>query len=108
MGPVQWLLDHVPLYAAWFRFTMWWRYGDGLLPQLRKDPEWPHPQRSLNQRNDRHRVEMLAHIRSELGERSDLIAKCTPCYPPFGKRILLDNGWYQAIRKPKAELVTVM
>jgi len=106
MGPAQWLLDHVPLYAAWFRFTMWWRYGDGLLPQLRKDPHWPHPERSLNKRNDRHRIEMLAHIRKELGDRTDLIAKCTPSYPPFGKRILLDNGWYQAIKKPQAELVT--
>lgn len=106
IGPAQWLLDHVPLYAAWFRFTMWWRYGDGLLPLLRKDPEWPHAGRSLNRRNDRHRVEMTEHIRNELCERVDLIEKCTPSYPPFGKRILLDNGWYRAIKQPHAELVT--
>ena len=106
MGPAQWLLDHVPLYAAWFRFTMWWRYGDGLLPLLRKDPSWPHPARSLNERNDRHRVEMLAHIRSELAARPELIAACTPSYPPFGKRILLDNGWYRALVKPQTELIT--
>ena len=106
IGPAQWLLDQVPLYAAWFRFTMWWRYGDGLLPILRKDPEWPHPQRSLNKRNDRHREEMTAHIRTALGDRKDLIAKCVPDYPPFGKRILLDSGWYEAIKKPQVELVT--
>lgn len=106
IGPVQWLLDHVPLYAAWFRFTMWWRYGDGLLPLLRKDPAWPHPARSLNRRNDRHRVEMTEHIRRELGDRTDLIEKSIPAYPPFGKRILLDNGWYKAIKRPNAELVT--
>lgn len=106
IGPAQWLLDHVPLYAAWFRFTMWWRYGDGLLPLLRKDSSWPHPGRAVNERNDRHRIEMLAHIKAELGSRDDLIAKSTPGYPPFGKRILLDNGWYQAIKSPKVELVT--
>jgi 4-hydroxyacetophenone monooxygenase len=106
IGPAQWLLDHVPLYAAWFRFTMWWRYGDGLLPLLRKDPAWPHPERAVNERNDRHRVEMIGHIESELGDRQDLIAKSTPDYPPFGKRILLDNGWYQAIKSPRVELVT--
>jgi 4-hydroxyacetophenone monooxygenase len=49
---------------------------------------------------------MIGHIRNELGERTDLIEKCTPFYPPFGKRILLDNGWYQAIKQPQAELVT--
>jgi 4-hydroxyacetophenone monooxygenase len=32
----QWLLAHVPFYAQWFRFTMLWRYGDGLLPHLHK------------------------------------------------------------------------
>lgn len=105
IGAAQWLLDHVPLYAAWFRFTMWWRYGDGLLGSLRRDPDWPHPERAINRRNDRHREEMLAHISSELGSREDLIAKCTPDYPPYAKRILLDNGWYQAILKPQAELV---
>ena len=39
----QWLLEHVPFYAQWNRFTMFWRYGDGLLRFLRKDPHWPHP-----------------------------------------------------------------
>ena len=102
----RWVLAHVPFYAAWFRFTMWWRYGDGLLPILHKDPTWPHPGRSLNKRNDRQRDEMTAHLTAELGDRQDLIDKSIPDYPPFGKRILLDNGWYQAIQRPNAELVT--
>src|SRR6266702_2323130 len=29
-----------------------------------------------------------------------------PTYPPYGKRILLDNGWYQALCKPNVTLVT--
>jgi len=102
----QWLLQHVPYYAAWFRFTMLWRYGDGLLPFLHKDPTWTHPERSLNRINDRHRQEMADHIVHELGDRQDLLDKCLPTYPPYGKRILLDNGWYRAIARPNAELVT--
>ena len=43
---------------------------------------------------------------SELGDRQDLLEKCLPSYPPYGKRILLDNGWYKAITRPHAELVT--
>jgi 4-hydroxyacetophenone monooxygenase len=102
----QWLLQNVPFYAAWFRFAMLWRYGDGLLPFLRKDPNWPHPERSLNRVNDRHRQEMTDHILRELGDRTDLIGKCVPSYPPYGKRILLDNGWYRTIQRPNVELVT--
>ena len=29
-----------------------------------------------------------------------------PDYPPFGKRILLDNGWYAALRRDDVSLVT--
>ncbi len=102
----QWLLANVPFYAQWFRFTMLWRYGDGLLPFLRRDPEWPHPERSLNYINERHRQEMVDHIQAELGDRPDLIAVCTPSYPPYGKRILLDNGWYSMLLRPNVALVT--
>ncbi|MGB3865573.1 MAG: NAD(P)-binding domain-containing protein [Xanthobacteraceae bacterium] len=102
----QWLLAHMPFYAEWFRFNMFWRYGDGLLPFLRKDPDWPHPERSVNAGNDRHRIELTDFILSELEGRPDLIAKCVPTYPPYGKRILLDNGWFRTLRKPNVELVT--
>ncbi len=107
IGPLgQWLLQSVPFYAAWFRFTMLWRYGDGLLPSLRKDPDWAFPERALNRANDRHRQQMTAHIHQQLEGRPDLIAKCLPSYPPYGKRILLDNGWYTAIRQNHVHLET--
>lgn len=102
----QWLLEHLPFYAPWFRFSMLWRYGDGLLPFLKKDPAWPHPERSLNRVNDNHRQQMLEHIVAELGDRTDLLERCVPDYPPYGKRILLDNGWFRTLRRPNVELVT--
>ncbi len=101
----QWLLAHLPFYVQWYRFNMFWRYGDGLLPFLRKDPAWPHPDRAVNKGNDRHREELTDFIRSELKDRPDLIGKCVPTYPPYGKRILLDNGWYKTLTKPNVELV---
>ncbi len=100
----QYLLENVPFYAAWFRFTMFWRYGDGLLPFLKKDPEWPHPERAMNRVNDRHRQEMVDYMIAKLDGRPDLIEKSMPSYPPYGKRILLDNGWYDTIRKPNVTL----
>jgi 4-hydroxyacetophenone monooxygenase len=102
----QWLLAHLPFYVQWYRFNMFWRYGDGLLPFLRKDPDWPHPERAVNKGNDRHRLELTEFIHSELRDRPDLVEKCVPTYPPYGKRILLDNGWFKTLTKPNVELVT--
>jgi len=102
----QWLLAHLPFYVQWYRFNMFWRYGDGLLPFLRKDPNWPHPDRAVNKGNDRHRQELTDFILSELKDRPDLIEKCVPTYPPYGKRILLDNNWFKTLTRPNVELVT--
>jgi 4-hydroxyacetophenone monooxygenase len=102
----QWLLAHLPFYVQWYRFNMFWRYGDGLLPFLRKDPAWPYPARAVNKGNDRHREELTDFILSELKDRPDLIRKCVPSYPPYGKRILLDNCWFRTLTKPNVELVT--
>ncbi len=102
----QWLFEHLPFYARWFRFAMFWRYGDGLLVTLRKDPDWPFPERSMNRRNERHRVEMAEFIERELAGRSDLLEQCMPDYPPYGKRILIDNGWFRTLTRPNVELVT--
>ena len=102
---VQWLLANYPYYAQWYRFTMTWRFADGLHPYIQKDPAWPHPERAVNKRNDVHREEMLAHMLNALGDRDDLVVKCVPDYPPYGKRILLDNGWFAALRRLHVELV---
>lgn len=102
----RWLLHHLPFYAAWYRFGLFWRFGDGLHRSLQIDPQWPHPERSLNRTNERHRVEITQYIEAELEGRPDLIAKSLPDYPPFGKRILVDNGWYRTLRRDNVELVT--
>jgi 4-hydroxyacetophenone monooxygenase len=102
----RWLLENVPYYYAWYRFGLMWRFGDGLLPTVRRDPAWPHPERAMNHRNDRQREQLTDYLLGELEGRPDLIAKCLPYYPPYGKRILIDNGWYEALKRPNVELVT--
>ena len=47
--------------------------------------------RAVNKGND-HREE-LTNYPPELKDRPDLIEKCASTYPPYGKRILLDNDW---------------
>jgi 4-hydroxyacetophenone monooxygenase len=102
----RWLLEHVPYYYAWYRFGLMWRFGDGLLPTVRRDPAWPHPQRAMNHRNDRQREQLTAYLLGELDGRPDLVEKSLPDYPPYGKRILIDNGWYETLKRPNVNLVT--
>ena len=101
----QWLLANVPYYYAWYRFGLMWRFGDGLLPTVRRDPSWPHPQRAMNHRNDSQRRQLTDYLQGQLADRPDLLARCLPDYPPYGKRILIDNGWYQALKRPNVRLV---
>ncbi|MDX6286692.1 MAG: 4-hydroxyacetophenone monooxygenase [Frankiales bacterium] len=102
---VRYLLDTVPYYYAWYRLRLGWAYNDKIHPSLQKDPTWPHPERSLNSINDGHRQFFTRHIVHELGDRQDLLDDVLPTYPPYGKRILLDNGWFRTLAMPHVELI---
>ena len=103
----KWLFRHVPYYARWYRFLLFWPGSDGLLPSLVVDPEWPHPERSVNALNDQMRVLFTEYMKSQVGDDPELLEKVVPRYPPFGKRMLQDNGsWLGALRRDNVELVT--
>lgn len=104
--PIRHLIMTVPLYQAWYRVRLGWTFNDRIHTALQKDPDWPDKDRSLNAINDGHRKYFTKYIREELGERQDLFEKVVPPYPPFGKRMLMDNGWYRMLRNPNVELVT--
>lgn len=103
--PLRYLFNEVPLYRNWYRMRLGWTYNDRVYDALHKDPEWQHPERSLNATNDGHRAYFTDYLKTELGERIDLLDKVLPSYPPFGKRLLMDNGWYRMLRNPKVTLV---
>ena len=103
---MKWVLAHVPFFARWYRFQLFWAFADGLHASLQVDPAWDDGGRSINQTNARHRLFMERYLRAKLGDNAELIAKCTPSYPPYGKRILVDNNWYDMLQRPNVELVT--
>lgn len=103
---MQWVLRHLPYYANWYRFQLFWGFADGLHPVLQIDPEWEHPERSLNEVNERHRRAIIKHIEREVGDDAELLAQVVPDYPPYGKRILMDTHWYRALKRDNVALVT--
>lgn len=103
----MWCMRHLPFYARWYRFMLFWASSDALLPALKLDPAWPNPDRSLNKMSERLRVQLSAYIREQTGDDEALYQKLLPDYPPFGKRPLIDNGsWVQALRRDNVELIT--
>lgn len=101
----HWLMEHVPYYRSWYRAILWWTFGDRIHDSLQIDPHWPHPERSVNQVNDGHRAFFTRYLEEKLDGRPDLKEKALPTYPPFGKRMLIDNGWYDALRHDNCCLV---
>jgi 4-hydroxyacetophenone monooxygenase len=104
--PLRFLLREVPFYRVWYRLRLGWTFGDRFHAALQKDPNWPHPERSMNKINDSHRAFFTQYIASELGDRKELVDKVVPSYPPFGKRMLMDNGWYRMLRNGRVKLVS--
>lgn len=102
----HWLLNHVPYYAKWFRFLMFWRTSEGLLAQVCKDPAW-NEERSVSPANDQLREVLTEFIRSMVGDDPELFAKSVPNYPPAGKRMLIDNGnWLTTLKRDNVHVVT--
>ena len=99
-------LFQIPTYRAWNRFSESWKFGDGVTPLVMVDPEWPHLERSVNAANDRFRAQLTEYLESQVGDRDDLMEKCLPQFPPYGKRVIVDNGWYQALRRDNVRLET--
>lgn len=103
----KWLLKHIPFYARWYRFLLFWPGTDGVLPFLKMDPEWPHQDRSINEHNEQWRQELVSYMKEQVGDDLDLLEKIIPKYPVMVKRMLQDNGsWLRTLKQSNVSLIT--
>ena len=102
----KWLLENLPFYSRWYRFLLFYPGSDQLLDSLFIDPSWKANRDSINQQNDEMRELFTAAMLSQISDKS-LIDKVIPTYPPFGKRMLQDNGaWLEALHLPNVTLLS--
>ena len=108
VGPgKKWALEHVPFYARWYRFLLFWPGCDGGLDAMRVDPAWPHQDRAVSALNDATRDAFTQYLKDQVGDDPELLAKVIPDYVCLGKRTLQDNGsWLAALKRDDVELVT--
>jgi 4-hydroxyacetophenone monooxygenase len=102
----RWCMSNVPYYAGWYRFLEFWNAADRMYPAFRVDPNWESPEISISAPNEKLRILMTNHMRQQLDGDDDLFHRMLPDYPPLGKRILQDGGWYAALRRDNVDLVT--
>ncbi len=91
---LKWALNHIPRYAEWHRARMILSFMDRNWQAVPGDPNWAHKERAMNEANDGLRASITAYISEQLGDRQDLLEKCVPDFPVFGKRLIIDNNWY--------------
>jgi len=103
---IRWLLDNIPFYGEWASFRVGWQHADKIYPSMIIDDTWEHPDRSINERNDRHRAFLTRYAEEQLEGREELLPEVLPHYPPYGKRMVVDSGWFAAIKRPNVELVS--
>jgi len=103
----KWCLQHLPYYARWFRFLLFWPACDGAYESVFVDPDWPHQDRSISEMNEFVYTMFTDYIKSQVGDDEALLAKVLPDYAPMGKRTLQDNGsWLAALKQENVELIT--
>ncbi len=101
----KWLLANLPFYSRWYRFLLFYPGSDQLLDSLFVDPSWEGQGDSINQENDAMRQLFTEAMLAQISDKS-LVDKVIPNYPPFGKRMLQDNGaWLKALHLPNVTLL---
>ncbi|NIJ18215.1 flavin-containing monooxygenase [Sphingobium vermicomposti] len=101
---MRWALANIPNYKEWFRFRVYWAAADGLYSNVVKDPAWEGNMTAVSQGNAMTREYALGYMQQRFADRPDLIEKLTPDFPIFSKRIILDNGWFDALARPNVHL----
>lgn len=103
---LRWLFAAIPLYQSWYRFNQFWANVEGRRRYALVDPQWREPG-SVSDANAQLRRALVASLEEAYGDRPDLLAKMTPDYPPYAKRMVRDDGaWAAALRKDHVEIVT--
>ncbi|HEX2784628.1 MAG TPA: NAD(P)/FAD-dependent oxidoreductase, partial [Ilumatobacteraceae bacterium] len=103
----RWLLTHLPYYSQWYRFWLFWRYAEGILPSVKVDPQWDDHGLSVSAANDELRQQLGLYLAFCFADRPDLLAKVMPNYPPAAKRIVRDNGvWATTLKRGNVQLIT--
>ncbi len=103
----MWLRQGIPYYANWFRLRLAWTYSErSTMPAYDVAENWDGESVTISPFNKMVHDALMEYMRSKIGHRPDLMEKCTPNYPAMAKRLIRDNGWFDALLRDDVDLVT--
>lgn len=103
---LRWLLSALPGYNAWYRFEQFWVAVEGRRRYSVVDPQWRQAG-SVSALNQQLRQMLEAELDQAYADRPDLRRLMTPDYPPYGKRMLRDDGtWSKALQRSNVSVVS--
>jgi 4-hydroxyacetophenone monooxygenase len=102
---VSWLFDNIPNYWNWYCFSSFLTTQSFQHFQYH-DADWIKSGGAISKINDELRATLTQYIARSVHDDAALIAKCVPKYAPTARRMVVDNGWYEALTRDNVELVT--
>jgi len=99
----KWLLANMPAYANWNRYS----YVDASVraqPFQDLDPQWQANGGYVNEKNDQLRTMLTEMVEQKMAAKPDLIPHLIPDFAPLSRRIVVDNGFYDALLRDNVEL----
>ena len=104
-GEMQWLFDNMPYYWNWYSYATF-DTAMHLQDCQTYDHEYRAEHGGINPQNTKVQAALTEYLQRKLGADSDLYRKCLPSYPPLARRLVVDNGFYDALLEDHVELVT--
>jgi 4-hydroxyacetophenone monooxygenase len=100
----QWLLANMPYYWNWFVYGQF--VAQIGLQKAQEFDSSDHSAGHVNKWNDALRHSLTEYIAHKVGDDPALLEQLLPDYAPLGRRLVVDNGWYDTLRLQHVDLVS--
>lgn len=102
----RWLLRHLPMYRAYYRFTIFLPRIVGQLDAATVDLQYPPTERAISPASELVRAGLTEYLLTQVGDDEELLDHVVPNHPPAAKRIIRDDGtWIQTLKRDNVTVV---
>lgn len=103
----RWLLQNLPLFRAYYRFSIFLPRAIGQLDVATVDLDYPPTEYAISAANDKVRAQLTQSLLSQLDPDDELIEHVIPNYPPGAKRIIRDDGtWIKTLKRDNVRVIS--
>jgi len=98
-------MEQIPFVAQWKRLQSMSSAMADMHGMIMKDEEYAAKTGGFGPINDGMRMMCEAYLKSHFPNDPAMVEMLTPQYPVFGKRPILDCGFYDTLKKPNVKIV---